>query len=58
MDAFDILTISLKVVFISWVVITIFMWATGDKPLETIVKAQINYIIEEAESVQIFENNK
>lgn len=55
MDTFDVLTISLRVVFIAWVAITVFTWVSGDKPLETIIKAQMNYIIEEAESVRILE---
>lgn len=55
MDTYNVLTMSLRVVFISWIAITAFMWASSDKPLETILKAQMDYVIEEAESVRILE---
>ncbi len=52
---FNVLLISFKIVFIAWIAITIFTWAQGGKPLETILRAQMDYVIEKAESVRILE---
>ena len=58
MKTFDLLTVSIKVVFIlliAWTVITFSIWIPSGKSLGIILKAQMDYVIKEAESVRIFE---